>query len=70
MGKKRKTAHKIQDHSNCEVILLERTYNFCNRWELRCQQHRNHISWLSGLQAEQIWHLVPHRQLHHKQDTW
>ena len=70
MGKRRKTAHKIRDHSCCEVILLERTYNICNRWELRCCEHRNHIHWLSGAQAELIWDMVAHRQLHSKQDTW
>ena len=70
MGKQRKTAHTITDHSECEMILLERTYNFCNRWELRCHTHRNHIQWLSGAQAEQIWHMVAHRQIHHKRDRW
>ena len=69
MGK-RKTAHTIKDHFDCELILLERTYNRVNRWELRCSAHRNHIQWLSGLQAEQIWHMVAHRQIHHKRDRW
>jgi len=69
MGK-RKTAHKIKDHSDCELILLERTYNRVNRWELRCETHRNHIQWLSGPQAELIWDMVRHRQLHSKRDPW
>lgn len=70
MGKQRQTAHKIKDHSDCELILLERTYNFCNRWELRCVPHRTHIRWLSGAQAEQIWDMVAHRQLHTPKDIW
>ena len=70
MGKRRTTAHKIWDHSDCEMILLERTYNAVNRWELRCETHRTHCRWLSGAQADLIWDMVRHRQLHHKRDPW
>jgi hypothetical protein len=69
MGK-RKTAHTIKDHSDCELILLERTYNRVNRWDLTCVAHRTHVRWLSGLQAELIWDMVSHRQIHHKLHTW
>lgn len=70
MGKRKRTAHTIKDHSHCEMILLERTYNQFNRWELRCQAHRNHIRWLSGAQAEQIWDWVAHRQIHTPKEDW
>ncbi len=58
------------DHSDCELILLERLYNPHNRWDLRCVTHRTHIQWLNTAQAQAVWDQVAHRQLHSLEDTW
>jgi len=61
---------KIQDHLNCEMILLERTYNTQNRWDLRCRTHGAHIKWLTDHTAQMIWDQVAHYQLHTKKTCW
>ena len=66
----RKRSHIHWDHSHCELILLERTYNPVNRWDLRCVPHRTHIRWLNVDQAQLIWDMVTHRQIHTPKADW
>ena len=55
---------------HCAMIIIERSYNQQNKWELRCAVHRTHISWLSDTEANAIWDDVDHVTLSHRKQRY
>jgi hypothetical protein len=51
-------------NGTCEMILIERSYNQHNKWDLRCRYSNRHVKWLSDQEASHVWDMVKHRVMH------